>query len=415
MNISKISRSLVVVVFVALIIFIGYNDAFLILKNANNHVSLNVLKVLYAIALATFVLLYAYIKGKMYMHKVRKSNAILFRYVYIFFIVIFMSIVSIYRDLDKISNLAIALYMSYKLVISVILKKIIFNISKSDILSVIGIVAFSMIPSEYAKYEIMKVNLTNTFILLLTILIIQKLIDELKQKGVKTKKYLLISIFLGVLVGLCVLIGFNIYIWGVLAVMSLFITSNLDKTHIYFPKKFTSNLNLSLKDRLYKLERININKIIICIVIIAVVSSVFVISGNCFVDRFFADNAKINSIIVKTLVKEFSLTTNNFYDFKVNMLSSTNTILSISITYYLVFIIYIVFIEILSMFLHRRYDTKSTIIKLLFILIYVSIQIFNLNIMMYQTTISVFLILISIINTSNIYLNREERVKMLVA
>ena len=53
--------------------------------------------------------------------------------------------------------------------------------------------------------------------------------------------------------------------------------------------------------------------------------------------------------------------------------------------------------------------------KLFFILLYICISVFGLDITHYQMILTVFLILISIVNTSNIYLNREERVKMLVA
>ena len=53
--------------------------------------------------------------------------------------------------------------------------------------------------------------------------------------------------------------------------------------------------------------------------------------------------------------------------------------------------------------------------KVFYILIYLSISIFKLDISNYQTILTVFLILIAIVNTSNIYLNREERIKMLVA
>lgn len=415
MNISKISRSLVVVIFVALITFIGYNDIRLIIKNANNNVSLNILKFMYVIALAIFVLLYAYIKGKMYRHKVKRSKAMVFRYLYIFIVVIVMSIVSIYRDFDKISNTLLTIYIAYKIVLAITLKRIIFNVSKSDILSVLGMFAFAMIPSVYIKQSVMISNLTNTLITLLTILVTQKLIDELKQKGVKTKKYIVLSAILGVLVSLCVFVGINVYIWVLLAILSLLITSNLDKTHIYFPKKITSNLNLSLKSFLYKLERVNINKILICIVVIAIVAGMVIVTCNLFFNKISEDNIQSDSVYSMIFIEGKSVFSIDLNSFKTNMVDNTIKVLSLSRTYYLVIIVYIIFIEVLSIFLHRRYDTKSTIIKLLFILMYLSIQIFNLEIIIYQTILSVFLILIAIINTSNIYLNREERVKMLVA
>ena len=95
--------------------------------------------------------------------------------------------------------------------------------------------------------------------------------------------------------------------------------------------------------------------------------------------------------------------------------NNTNILNSTSKTYYILLYSYIIFIEILAIVLRRRYDTKSTVMKLFFILLYVCISVFGLDITHYQMILTVFLILISIVNTSNIYLNREERVKMLVA
>ena len=71
--------------------------------------------------------------------------------------------------------------------------------------------------------------------------------------------------------------------------------------------------------------------------------------------------------------------------------------------------------EILAIALKRRYDTKSTMMKALFLFILNSIYLFNLNVAFYEPLLTVLIVLIAIVNTSNIYLNREERVKMLVA
>ena len=71
--------------------------------------------------------------------------------------------------------------------------------------------------------------------------------------------------------------------------------------------------------------------------------------------------------------------------------------------------------EILSVLLHRKYDTKSTVIKLSFVLLYTIITIFKLNIVYYQPVLTALLVIICIVNTTNIYYNREERVKMIEA
>jgi len=71
--------------------------------------------------------------------------------------------------------------------------------------------------------------------------------------------------------------------------------------------------------------------------------------------------------------------------------------------------------EILSVVLHRKYDTKSTVIKLLFVLLFAVICIYNLKIIYFQPVLTILLSIICIVDTTNIYYNREERIKMIEA
>ena len=71
--------------------------------------------------------------------------------------------------------------------------------------------------------------------------------------------------------------------------------------------------------------------------------------------------------------------------------------------------------EVLSVILHRKYDTKSTVIKLMFILLIGLATMFKLNIVYFQPVLTMLLNIICIVNTTNIYYNREERIKMIEA
>lgn len=411
MSISKISRSLFVALFLILIIFMGYQDVRLLLSNTSNNVTLNILKVVYIIVAVILVLLYAYIKGKLYRKKVKRNISLVYRYVYIIFIVIAMSIISIFKYLYLIDNLTLIIYVALKLAISLILKKIIFNVSKSDILSVLGTFCFAMLP--YADYNFVNLftNLINTLVVFSVMLLIQMLIDELKQQGIKNKKYIIYSLILGGLVSCTIVLGISGYVWIGIALISLLITVNLDRTHIGFPRKILAFLNTKTKDTLYRVERVNISKLIVSILIIALVSLVIVL-----VLKFVAPLIKIQNDLINNLVNfNTSIKSINISTFVSDIFSNTDKFLQNSRTYYLVILVYIVFIEILAIVLRRRYDTKSTVMKVLYILLYLSISLFKLDISNYQTILTVFLILIAIVNTSNIYLNREERIKMLVA
>ena len=409
MSISKISRSLVVVLFVALIIFMGYEDVILLLNNSSNSTILNILKVVYIIVTFLLVALYVYIKDKLYRMKIKRNISLIYRYIYISFIVIVMSIISIYKYLYLINNLTLGIYVLLKFIIGLILKKIIFNVSKSDILSVLGLFGFAMLPCVYSDINILFTNLINTLVVFIAILIIQKLIDELKQRGIKNKKYLFLSLLLGIFIGFTIILGISAYLWGLIALMSLILTVNLDKTHLDFPKKIITFANQKIKDALYKVERININKLVFSIFVITIVACIVSFIGRILVLNidFLKESLVFN---LNTGISNFNIS-NAIYNF----VNNTKILLSTSRTYYILIFAYIVFIEVLAVVLHRRYDTKSTIMKLFFILLYISISIFDLNITNYQTILTVLLILISIVNTSNIYLNREERIKMLVA
>lgn len=409
MSISKISRSLVVVLFVALIIFMGYEDVILLLNNSSNSTTLNILKVVYIIVTFLLVGLYVYIKDKLYRMKIKRNISLIYRYIYISFIVIVISIISIYKYLYLINNLTLGIYVLLKFIIGLILKKIIFNVSKSDILSVLGLFGFAMLPCVYSDINILFTNLINTFVVFIAILIIQKLIDELKQRGIKNKKYLFFSLLLGIFIGFTIILGISAYLWGLIALMSLILTVNLDKTHLDFPKKIITFANPKIKDALYKVERININKLVFSIFVITIVACIVSFIGRILVLNidFLKESVLFNP---NTGISNF-----NIFNAIYNFVNNTKILLSTSRTYYILIFAYIVFIEVLAVVLHRRYDTKSTIMKLFFILLYISISIFDLNITNYQTILTVLLILISIVNTSNIYLNREERIKMLVA
>lgn len=407
MNISKISRSLVVVIFIALILFMGYEDIILMIGNA----TFNIFKIIYVIVAILLVILYVYIKDKLYKKKIKRNISLILRYAYILIIVIVMSILSVYSYINVSANLNIYMYILFKLSIGLILKKIIFNVSKSDILSVFGIFAFGMLPCFYINQTTLYVNLIGTLIMFISVLILQILIDELKQRGVKTKKYLILSVILGICIAFCILYGISRYIWIIIGISSLVLTVNLDKTHISFPKPLISSVDQKMKDKLYKLERININKLIVSIFIIFIISTIVLVFG-----KLILNNKIFHNDVIKNIIANKPRIENVDYKESIsNIISKTKEVLSTAKTYYFVILAYIFFIEALAVILHRRYDTKSTIMKLLFVLTYLSVVIFKLNITYYQTILTVLLILIAIVNTSNIYLNREERIKMLVA
>ena len=86
-----------------------------------------------------------------------------------------------------------------------------------------------------------------------------------------------------------------------------------------------------------------------------------------------------------------------------------------STRFYMFCYIYIIFMEVLAVILHRKYDTKSTVIKLLFILLFALVTLFKIEVIYFQPVMTLLLVITCIVNTTNIYYNREERIKMIEA
>ena len=407
MKLTRISRGLVVAIFVLIIVFLGIVDVKLIFKNEMNNTSTYspVIKLIYTFIIFILAIIYIYRKDKFYKMKIKRKVAIVYRYIYLVTIMIVARYLILTTTVKKLSSFNLILNIIFTIIIAIIIKRIVFNISKSDILSVIAVVAYCMNLNVIYDIETLYISTFITFILALIILVLQLLIDELKQKGIKTKKYILFSFLISVLLGI------HFINWLVVLILLLFVTVNLDNTHLDFPKAFINSLSQKSKDRLYKIERININKILVSIIISIICIIIIYNLGQIVLYKL--SNIHIVEILNRNL--NISYNVSNLKELLYLFKDYTLSFVNLSTAYYLTIISYILLLEILSFFLRRKYDTKTTVIKSIFIMLFVTMTIFKLNILYFQPLFNVLLIIIAIINTSSIYLNREERIKMLVA
>ncbi|MDD3304437.1 MAG: hypothetical protein PHP54_05945 [Clostridia bacterium] len=415
MNRSKISRSFLVAIFVVSIIFLGYLSISIMMSGVNNTIGVHtkLAKVGYAIALIILVPLYMIIKDKLYRMKIKRGHSLIFRYIFLAIIAVIASSLCLTKDIQSIPTVNLIVYLTVNVIIAFIIKKIIFNVSKSDLLSVLGMVAYVMLPNIIQDQFIGFNSLFLCLFVTLSILLLQLLIDELKQRGIRTRKYIIEAIILGVCIGITTLLGMNIFIWLILIAVLLLITVNLDITHINFPKKMMSNVTQEKREQLYRIERINISKLLLSILIVSVITC-----GIYFGGKFVIKNYKIatNNAFATNLLNNIEMNRiSNITISKTNINERLHDFSSYSTTYYLILYVYILFVEGLAFVLKRRYDTKSTVMKAIFLLALVAVAITRVNLMIYQSLFTIILILIAIVNTSNIYLNREERIKMLVA
>lgn len=415
MSISKISRGLVVAIFTALMILLIFTDLNLMFNDLNFKYDVLV-KIVYVIALIALIIMYALIKEKLSKKRVKKVISLTYRFIFLITVTFLAKILTIYTTVVNVSEFTTLTFVIISILSAIVLKKIIYNISKSDLLSVVGMLMYALLPNHITD-KIMYFNMASiTLFTLLVIMYMQKLIDELKQLGIKTKKYIILSVITGVLIGITMLLNLNSIIWIIIAISLMFVTSNLDKTHLNFSNKIINNLRQKNKEILYSIERIYINKIFISVVIILVSSYLSYFALN-FIVLKTGNIPVVTNVISSIKDPNGNNVINNIRVFKTiekdNIMSNFQNIISNSKGYYLILSIYILFIEILTVCLRRRYDTKSTIIKVLFILVIAFSTLFGLNVLVYGQLITVLLVLISIINTSNLYLNRDERIKLL--
>ena len=411
---SKISRSIVVAIFVALIAFLGVSDIVYINKyGVEANTGSNWLKLLYVVLIIVLVSLYTYVREKLSKLKLQKTIANAYKYVYITLVMIAATFFKIYNVLETYPKRTLLLYFILIYLIGLFTQKIIFNVSKSEVLSVLSMFVVFTMPNAVVDKTI---DLNSKFISLLmitSIFVLQILLDELKQLNLKNRKYLVQAIILGVLVGISTLVGINYLVWYAVALVSLFITSNLDSTSL----NLSNRQNKTIKKRknnyfIYKIERIKISKLFISLAIIFVISVVIYFGGRGIV-RVLANHG---NGVCQNIVNDLTVGVHTQKGFNIASLKDVvRDFSSMSTRYYMFCYVYIIFMEILSVVLHRKYDTKSTVIKLLFILIIGSATMFKLNVVYYQPLLTILLNIICIVDTTNIYYNREERIKMIEA
>ncbi len=417
MNISKISRSIIVVIFVVLVLFLSVIDIMYIF-NKERDVAINATSSLVKCSFILFTILftcvYMYIKDKLYKKHVKRKLSFIYRYIYIVFILLMAAIFSLRNVLSVFSESKMFLHILFLILTAFIIKRIVFNVSKSDMLSVLTMFAYAFFPNVVLEEKFYVSSLIFNASFLSYILVFQIIIDELKQKGIKTKKYILLSLVLGMLMVIASAIGANICMFALVFLVSMVITYNLDNTHINFSSKFMSSLTQQKREELYKIERININKLLVVIMI----SMLVLLAGNLVLKCVIKDVEISNSLGIINFFEEDVENVNKFQNINQiieQFLTVSKKFVCSAPMFYIVIFAYIVFMEILAFCLHRRYDTKSTVMKLIFVVMFVGISIFGLNICYFEPLLITLLMLIAVVNTSNIYLNREERIKLLVA
>lgn len=420
MDISRISRRIIVAIFTLVIFSLCIMDCMLVFNaKTSTPFILKILKSTFFIILIAFTLVFAYIKEKMNKLNVERKISLLYRYIYLIIVIVTYNIYMLHIANVKIYSVFSIFVLVGIIAISINIKKIIFNVSKSDVLSVFGMGFYVFLPKVINDKTIYIVSIIITFLVTLSIYFIQKIIDELKQQGIKNKKYIIYSIYTGVSIAISIILGFNPYIYFASILLLFLITVNLDSTHINFPKKVYEDISPYKRELLYKIERININKLIISIINITFLAVVLVTISNYAFNYIGFSKSSNQAVQVLDYVDNVQNYNQRFLDFNSNIdniKENTEYILNSSTLFYIFMFTYIFILELLTYILRRRYDTKTTFLKIIYLLTIIMVVFTNSKSQMidiYHNIFTVITIIIAILNTSNIYLNREERIKLL--
>lgn len=266
---------------------------------------------------------------------------------------------------------------------SVLIKKIMLNITDNDTISTITSVLYILLPLslvnvlEYVRYNY------NIVAVLSAIWLFTKIIDEVKKFNKKSNRYLIYSVVLGLIQALDIILGGSYVLWVCALAVTALAAMYIDSVHIRM--RFNSSVNYKFKRFAEKIERINISKLVhVCGI----------------------------SLMISGITALICALTSNINRYKIFNVTNSVNVLMHARTYYLVLIICSLVFEIIGIILKRKLDVKMFIIKVAFVV--VGITTFFMVDGIYASALFDTLLVITVItNICNICYNREERVKLL--
>lgn len=416
---SRIIRGIIVAIFIicsiGMLLISGIN-----LIRAERSLKMSY-KIIYVIALVLAICFYALLKGKLKALNCKSGLEYTYRYIYLVMLVLITRFVAVllYKDGSNTALIEpsiskglgsyivyflgkITLYPLYSTIIintvltfatSVIIKRLVFNVTTNEMLSAIASIMYIFIPqaiintTNYAPYNF------NTFFLLAGIYTLLLIIDEVKQHKLKNKKYLKLTCIMGACILFDILFGGRFELWLIVLLTSLVISNNVGYVRVKNKREIVEKINsISARKLMYKMEAIAINKLLI----VSAILTLFIALGVGITYLFGQD--------VLEIYTNFDFIT-MYKNFAGNIFNSKN--------YYVIVLLFIIILEILGIVLKRKIDTKSSLMKLCSIL--VILITFTINKTYSASMLDGFLVLSLILNIGNIYYNRDEKIKLLKA
>lgn len=387
MKISRIIRSItevLVIVLICILLLVTVRNITLVKNNPDLHI-----KTVCCIGYIFAVFLYIVVIKKLYNKLI--NNKLITIYVYLYlgvlvFISRFLTVQYFEKELVMPGTMYQIIFSTIITYINVIfIKLIIYNISKSDILSIITSITYVFMPQGItASVTYSKYNLNLAFILM-GIYLLLKIIDSILDKNQQDNKYIVFALSHACII-IADIINGNSYICFLTIVIYFYLI--IEYSDIIYLKPFVA---IKEKTRLnsgidYKHKNIQISKklVVLSIYLFAIFISLIIIKFE-------------NMNVLKT--------------FEFIKSSLVNLIANARYFYLIIFTIIIIF-DFTSIILERKQEIKYSIIN------FTTIVITLFTVFVYKGELNniVFegIILIKfILSLANIYLNRDEKIKML--
>ncbi|MDD2627583.1 MAG: hypothetical protein PHR25_04075 [Clostridia bacterium] len=411
---SSISRSIIAVVFMIYII------GLLIIAFMNNQVDKTPMEyqLIYILSLLFAVFCYAILKKKLNNLNCKKSVEYSYRYIYLVMLLLITRFIAVliykgnanYELINPSFENGLGSYAIYLLgkvtleplyatiiinttltfVCIIVIKRLVFNITNNEMLSAIASILFIFIPQAIQNVINYTPLLFNNTFILLGVYLILKIIDEVKQPKLKTKKYIHLTVIVGIIIIVDVLLGGRFEGWMLLAIGTLLISYNIDYITVKVRREWIEKTtNIKIRRKLYKIEGLMISKLIIVITIIILMSLI---------------SLGIVYLLKQDVLEMYNISTHEVFNNTKNIFGDFNG-------YYISLIIITIIFDIIGLVLRRKRDTKTSLLKLTTIIAGTITILINKDYV--ACILDTMLIITLVLNAGNIYYNRDEKIKLL--
>ena len=406
LKLSRISRSIITVIYVALMCVILFFSI-----NAENVYRVKAWQVLLYMFLLVFsICFYQVLKRRLHDKIKHKGIIYIYRYVYLAVVLVVSRIIMVFnmkntisfyvpgtdksiagKIIDGLINItgeqkyaSIIINTVLVYLIAIIIKKIMLNIYENDAIATMSSLIYILSPVSLMLCLEHNTSIFNTLFIFIGILLIMKIYDHITQYGFKDNMYIYLSVILGAACVLDILFKGSIVSWILLAFSLTLFADYVDSTYVDVSK-------FEIVQKIFRLkkdEKLAIKKS-------------FVVLGIITGFGIFA-------LIITTITG----LNNGLISIKDNIMENVYGMFGNVKLHYIISSIVIILFEVMAAFMNRKTNAKVSVIKIAVVIFALIAMVYTnttYNLCTYDALLSISIIL----SIGNIYYNRNEKIKLL--